>query len=68
MSGTTNNVDITNFSEEMKQNARRTAEINRYYELKYAQYKKIAFEFAVGLVIIIAIIVLVFLIQTLGEL
>ena len=51
-------VDITNFSEEMKQNARRTAEINRYYELKYAQYKKIAFEFAVGLVIIIAIIIL----------
>ena len=57
MSGTTD-VDITNFSEEMKQNARRTAEINRYYELKYAQYKKIAFEFAVGLVIIIAITIL----------
>ena len=51
-------VDITNFSEEMKQNARRTAEINRYYELKYAQYKKISFEFAVGLVIIIAITIL----------
>tara|TARA_A100001011_G_C13569942_1_gene539946 strand:- start:30 stop:464 length:435 start_codon:yes stop_codon:yes gene_type:complete len=51
-------VDITNFSEEMKQNVRRTAEINRYYELKYAEYKNIAFEFAVGLIIVIAITVL----------
>lgn len=52
------NVDISNFSKEMKLNARRTAEINRYYELKYEQYKKMAFEFAVGLVIIIAITIL----------
>lgn len=49
------NVDITKFSEEMKQNIRRTAEINRYYELKYAEYKNIAFEFAIGLVVIISI-------------
>ena len=51
-------INITNFSNEMKENARRTAEINRYYELKYAQYRKIAFEFAIGLVVIIAITIL----------
>ena len=51
----TSQVDISEFSKEMKNNARRTAEINKYYELKYGEYKNIAFEFAVGLTIVIII-------------
>ena len=46
-------IDVDNYSKEMQGNTRRAAEINRYYDLKYAEYKSIAFEIMLGLVLLI---------------
>tara|TARA_B100000401_G_C52804718_1_gene720500 strand:- start:358 stop:792 length:435 start_codon:yes stop_codon:yes gene_type:complete len=46
-------IDVDKYSKDMQGNIRRAAEINRYYDLKYAEYKSIAFEIMVGLVLLI---------------
>lgn len=46
-------IDVDKYSKEMQGNTRRAAEINRYYDLKYAEYKSIAFEIMLGLVLLI---------------
>ena len=48
-------IDVDKYSKEMQGNTRRAAEINRYYDLKYAEYKSIAFEIMLGLVLLIII-------------
>ena len=48
-------IDVDNYSKEMQGNTRRAAEINRYYDLKYAEYKSVAFEIMLGLVLLIII-------------
>lgn len=46
-------IDVDKYSKDMQGNIRRAAEINRYYDLKYAEYKSIAFEIMVGLGLLI---------------
>ena len=51
-------IDINNWSNEVENNTRRMAEINRYYELKYNAYKNIGIEVILVLIVIIIVNIL----------
>jgi len=48
-------MDFDSWTEELEDNTRRMAEINRYYELKYNAYKNIGIEVLIVLIVIIIV-------------